>query len=294
MKAVLKSVAGIIAISAASLGLFALAAEPRDKYPTCKAASEKVDYGTGLSIPEDTRTLIESYRADWRNLCTTKGTARPSLANIFDKAKRIEADFKKVFEAFDESILNEANFDHRRSTAVNDLVSFKYPTFVPGFEGAYGEHEDFSPSIEAFRQSAPLGTDEDRIFFKNQISLEGDFPPYIMKTWDYGGCNQYGEFDWTGTLKDIVQVKKNVKHASYLKEASLLEEGLFGELGATFDICTCGKKEAVLKDLLSVQKYLKKEPAYASQVPKVQETINSIQSGKIQVRSEAEKHCSGG
>ena len=33
---------------------------------------------------------------------------------------------------------------------------------------------------------------------------------------------------------------------------------------------------------------------YVSQVPKVQHTIDSIQSGKIQVKSEAEKHCSGG
>jgi len=294
MKTAVRSVAGIAVISAASLGLFAIAAEPKEKYPACKAASENVDYGTGLTIPENTRTLIESYRTDWRSLCTSKGTAKPSLANIFDKAKQIESDFKKIFEAFDASILNEANFDPRRSTAINELVSARYPAFVPGFEGAYGEHEDFSPSIEAFRQSAPLGTDEDRIFFENQISLEGDFPPYIRKTWDYGGCDQYGEFDWTGTLKDIVQVKKNVKHPSYLKESSLLEEGLFQELSASYDICTCGKKDAVLKDLLNVQKYLRKEPAFTSQAPKVQETINSIQSGKIMVRSEAEKHCSGG
>jgi hypothetical protein len=294
MKAAVKSVVGIIAISAASLGLFALAAETKDKFPTCKAASATVNYGAGLSIGEDTKALIESYRADWRNLCTSKGTAKPSLAQIFDKAKRIEAAFKTIFEAFDASILNEGNFDLRRSMAINDLVSFKYPAFVPGFEGAYGEHEDFSPAIEAFRQSAPLGTDEDRIFFKNQISLEGDFPPYIMKTWDYGGCDQYGEFDWTGTLKGIVQVKKNVRHAAYLKESSLLEESLFSELGASYDICTCGKKDAVLKDLINVQKYLRKEPVYASQVPKIQGTIDSIQSGKIKVLSEAEKHCSGG
>jgi hypothetical protein len=294
MRTAAKSLAGIVAVSAASLGLFALVAETNPKYPTCKAASEDVDYGTGLSIPEDTRVLIESYRADWRNLCAPKGTAKPSLANIFDKAKQIEADFKKIFEAFNASIINEASIDFRRLTAINDLVSNRYPKFVPGFEGAYGEHEDFSPAIEAFRQSAPLGTDEDRVFFKNQISLDGDFPPFIMKTWDYGGCDRYGEFDWTSTLKGIARVKKNVKHAAYLKESSILEESLFRELGAKFDICTCGKKEAVSKDLLRVQKYLRKEPAYALQVPKIQQTIDSIQSGKIQVRSEAEKHCSGG
>jgi hypothetical protein len=53
--------------------------------------------------------------------------------------------------------------------------------FVPAFKGAYGEHEMFSPSIDAFRKSAPLGNAEDRTFFENQLSLEGDFPPYITK-----------------------------------------------------------------------------------------------------------------
>ena len=152
----------------------------------------------------------------------------------------------------------------------------------------------FSPSIDGFRKSAPLGNTEDRTFFENQLSLEGDFPPYIKKTWDYGGCDQYGEFDWTGTLKDIARVKKQVKHAAYLKESALLEDGLFRELGTTYDICTCGKKDVVLQDLQNVQKYIRKEQVFASQVPKVQKTIDSIQSGKIQVKSEAEKHCSGG
>jgi hypothetical protein len=277
-----------------AFGVFSLSTLGKDKYPACTAATEKVDYGSGLSISDDTRALIESYRSDWRNLCSSKGGAKPSLAEIFAKANQIESDFKRVFDSFDESIINEANFDSRRSAAINDLVSNKFPTFVPAFKGAYGEHEMFSPSIEAFRKSAPLGNAEDRTFFENQISLEGDFPPYVRKTWDYGGCDQYGEFDWTGTLKNIAHIKKQVRSAAYLKESALLEEGLFRELGTSYDICTCRKKEAVLQDLLQIQKYLRKEAVYASQVPKVQQTIDSIQSGKIKVNSEAEKHCSGG
>jgi hypothetical protein len=271
----------------AACGVFSLSVLAEDKYPACRAASEKVDYGSGLSISEDTRALIESYRKDWRNLCLSNSGSKPTLAEIFVKAKQIEADFKKVFDSFDESIINEANFDSRRSTAINDLVSNKFPTFVPAFKGAYGEHEVFSPSIDAFRKSAPLGDAEDRTFFENQLSLEGDFPPYITKTWDYGGCDRYGEFDWTGTLKNIAHVKKQVKSTAYLKESALLEEGLFRELGTNYDICTCKKKDAVLQDLSDVQKYIRKEAVYASQVPKVQQTIDSIQSGKIQVKSEA-------
>jgi hypothetical protein len=277
-----------------ALGVFSISTRGEDKYPACRAATEKVDYGTGLSISEGTRSLIESYREDWRSLCSSKGGSKPTLAEIFEKANQIEADFKKIFDSFDESIINEANFDSRRSAAINDLVSNQFPRFVPAFKGAYGEHEMFSPSIDAFRKSAPLGNAEDRIFFENQLSLEGDFPPYITKTWDYGGCDRYGEFDWTGTLKDIARVKKQVKSIAYLKESALLEEGLFRELGTSYDICTCKKKEAVLQDLLNVQKYIRKEAVYASQVPKVQQTIDSIESGKTKVNSEAEKHCSGG
>jgi len=277
-----------------AFGIFSLSTLGEDKYPACRAASEKVDYGSGLSISDGTRSLIESYRKDWRSLCSSKGGSKPSLAEILVKAKQIESDFKKIFDSFDESIINEANFDSRRSAAINDLVSNKFPTFVPAFKGAYGEHEMFSPSIDAFRKSAPLGNAEDRTFFENQLSLEGDFPPYITKTWDYGGCDRYGEFDWTGTLKDIARVKKQVKSTAYLKESALLEEGLFRELGTSYDICTCKKKEAVLQDLLNVQKYIRKEAVYASQAPKIQRTIDSIESGKIKVNSEAEKHCSGG
>ena len=274
--------------------LFSHSASGEQKSPECSAALETVDYGTGLSIPDDLKTLIDSYRSDWKKLCSPQERSKPSLAEIFVKAQKIKAAFHDVFDAFDASIINETAFDPRRSEAINNLVSKQYPSFVPGFEGAYGEHEMFAPSIEAFRRSASMGNTEDRTFFQNQISLEGDFPPYIEKTWDYGGCTLYGEFDWTGTLKGIARVKKQVKNPAYLNESSLLEKNLFLELEPSYDICTCRKKESVLKDLRSIEKYLKKEPAFAANASRIQQSIDAIQSGRIQVKSEAEKHCSGG
>jgi len=294
MKAHLKGTAYGFAITLGAFWLFSHSADGEPKYPACSAALEKVDYGSGLSIPDALRTLIDSYRSDWRNLCNPQNGAKPSLAEIFVKAQKIKADFQEVFDAFDASIINETAFDSRRSEAINNLVSKQYPAFVPGFKGAYGEHEEFAPSIEAFRQSAPMGNAEDRIFFQNQISLEGDFPPFITKTWDYGGCTQFGEFDWTETLKGIARVKKQVRNPAYRNESSLLEKSLFRELETSYDICTCKNKESVLKDFLSLQKYLLKEPSFSTNVPRVQQTIDSIQSGRIQVKSEAEKHCSGG
>ena len=267
---------------------------PAEPNPACKAASAPVNYGSGLSISESTRTLIESYRSDWKNLCDPKGRRKPALAEVFVKAKQIEADFKKVFDAFDDSILNDAKFDVRRLDIVTDLVSVKYPEFVPAFHGAYGDHEYFSPSVEVFRKSGWLGDSQDRLFFESHIPLEGEFPPFVTRTWDYGGCDQFGEYDWTGALKNVGRVKSKVKSPAYLKEASQFEELLFSKLGATFDICTCKDKSAVVPDLIKVRDYLKKEPRFTSQLLKVQQTLDSIQSGKLKINSEKEKRCSGG
>ncbi len=140
-----------------------------------------------------------------------------------------------------------------------------------------------------------LGNAEDRTFFENQLSLEGDFPPYITKTWDYGGCDRYGEFDWTGTLKNIARVKKQVKSTAYLKETALLEEGMFRELGTSYDICTCKKKEAVLQDLLNVQKYIQERSGLrVTASPKSSKPSIRFSPERSTVKSEAEKHCSGG
>jgi len=266
-----------------------------DKYPACKAAMEKVDYGEGFTVPPATRALIDSYRAGWIALCDPNSRKKPSLAELFVKAKEIEAGFTKAFDAFDESILNESKVDLRRFAIVNDLVSKRYPAFVPAFQGLYGDEEYFSPLASVFRESSPLGNAEDRLFFDSRIPMEKEFPPFIRKTWDYGGCTQFGEFDWTAAMKNIARVEKQVKSAAYLHETSLYKEKLFQELTSPSNgICTCNAKASVMKDFLNVQNYLKTESRFAEYFPNIQRSIDSINSGKIGVKSEMEGHCSGG
>ncbi len=261
----------------------------------CQAATEKVDYGNWLRISDKTKALIESYRTDWKNLCDPKGKGKVPLSQLFATAKEIEADFKKIFEAFNDSLLNDSNVDPRRIDELDNLVSRQFPRFVPAFHGAFGNHEYFSPSADAFRENAALGNNEDRAFFESHIPLEGDFPPFIRKTWDYGGCAQYGDFDWTGALKAIARVKKQVKSPAYLKDTSEFEKSIFRELSTTGDnICTCKVKESVLKDFLDIADYVNKEPDYSSQAPAIKMTIDGIKTGRIKVNSELEKHCSGG
>jgi hypothetical protein len=294
MKISAKTTPSVLAISVAVTLFCARIGSAAEKYPACAAATAAVNYGNALAISAETRARIESYRSGWKALCDPKGHEKPSLADLYGMAKQIEADFKKAFDAFDEALLSETSFNPRRSDAVNDLVAKQLPGFVPAFKGAFGDHEYFSPSADAFRQSDPLGTSEDRLFFESRFPLEGDFPPFISKTWDYGGCDKFGEFDWTGALKAIARVKKQVKSPAYLQETSLFEDNLVHELSPGFDICTCKGTAAVMKDLLEAHKYIQKEPGFSSDAPRIQQSIDAIQSGKIKIRSEAEKHCSGG
>src|SRR5262249_4836171 len=152
-------------------------------------------YGNWLKISDKTKSLIDSYRENWKGLCTPTGNPKVSLSELFAEAKQIEADFKKVFESFNDSLLNDANFDPHRIEELEILVSRQFPLFFPAFQGVCGEHEYFPQSAEAFRRNVAMENNEDRLFFGSHIPLEGEFPPYIRKTWDYGGCTQYGDFN---------------------------------------------------------------------------------------------------
>lgn len=275
--------------------LFSSTAKSQEISPACQATIAKVDYGTWLKISDKTKSLIDTYRSNWKNLCDSKAKAKVPMSEVFAEAKQIEADFKKIFESFNDALLNDANFDPGRIDELDSLVSHQFPRFVPAFHGAFGEHEYFSPSVEAFRDNIALGNSEDRIFFESDIPLEGDFPPFIRKTWNYGGCAQYGDYDWTGALKSIARVKAQVKNTGYLNETSVFEQSIFRELTKPGDsICTCKAKESVMDDLLKIAAYAKTEAAYSQRTQELQKTIDGVKSGAIKVNSETEKRCSGG
>jgi len=295
MKANAVSRIGIGALAVALFLIIPRTSSAEGKSLACTAALEKVNYGEGLTIPAATRTRIDSYRSGWKELCGSGSRKRPSLSDLFVQAKEIEADFTGILDAFDESILNDSKVDLHRFTVVNDLLSKQYPVFVPAFQGMYGEEEYFAPSVEVFRQNSSLGNSEDRLFFDSRIPMEKDFPPFIRKTWDYGGCVRFGEFDWTAAMKNIVRVEKGVKSATYLNETAKYKERLLGELTSSAKgICTCKAKADVKKDFVSVRKYIRTEPRLASFAAPIQQTMDSIDSGKIEVKSEMERHCSGG
>ncbi len=286
------------ALRAISVGiclLFVRQSFAEGKVPACQAALAKVDYGNLLIIPEETRALIESYRSGWRVLCDPKSERKSSLAELLTQGKVIEKKFQAIYDAEHHApSLDGSDAANKRADAIHNLVENKFLSFIPAFKGSYLEYEYFAPNIVEFKKLSTLGNVEDKQFFESQIPLEGDFVPYIEMTWDYGGCLLFGRFNWAEELKKIAGLKQKVKSEIYKKEISSYEQGLVGSLGVTTDICTCDDKSAVTKDLAEVQAYIQKEPSLASYLPSLQETLALVQSGKIKINSEKEKHCSGG
>src|SRR2546422_11357591 len=59
--------------------------------PGCQAAIADVDYGDTLIIPDETKSLIESYRSDWKDFCGAKKQPdKPTMADLIFKAKTLE------------------------------------------------------------------------------------------------------------------------------------------------------------------------------------------------------------
>jgi hypothetical protein len=259
--------------------------------PGCQAAIANVDYGNILVIPDETRAVIESYRSLWRDFCSA-ATPKPTMAELVAKAKLVEERFDEVFVAYLQKRTpgeRDANAD-----AISDLVSKTYPGFVPAFEGSFYEQEFFRPSLEEFKKHAQLGTAQDIVFFGAGIPFHSEFPAWMERTWDYGGCLRFGEFNWTDALEKIVQLKRVIESDIYRNLIGEYEAAVIESLVAEGNVCTCKRKEAVKEDLESALSYLEKEPEFASYIPLVRSKLNAIQTKAITVNSQAEKHCSGG
>ena len=262
----------------------------------CQAAMANVEYGNLLVVPDDTKSLIESYRSAWKAFCDVEQQARPSMAALLVQAKEIELRFDKVFETGKPSELSRT-----QDEALSDLLVKKYPSFVPAFEGSYFEYEFFKPSFETFEKHTPLGTAEDKRFFETGIRLGLEFPrpgrwnpPWLEKTWDYGGCLRFGEFRWTEALDQIMKLKGDLHSDIYRKMASDWETLLMEDLTSEGNVCTCKNRDVVIEDLQAALLYLQATPALSAYVPGVQAKLQSIRTKKIKIESEAEKHCSGG
>ena len=90
-------------------------------------------------------------------------------------------------------------------------------------------------------------------------------------------------------------MKKEAKSQAYVNRLTVYESSLFYSLEEPGqEICTCDRKDAVLKDYRNISKVVEKESTLSSHLSNIRSVISGIESGKLKVGSEKEKHCSGG
>jgi hypothetical protein len=137
---------------------------------------------------------------------------------------------------------------------------------------------------------------EDRAFFAANIPLQTSYPPWLEKTWDYGGCDRFGEYNWTAALDTISALKQQLRSDIYKVAVSNYESAMFEAISETrgTGVCSCRSKEAVGNDLRIIVAYLERHRELAGRVAAVRTKLDAIESGRISVSSQAEKHCSGG
>jgi len=291
----------LAAVALAAVAGGALAEAPAQETPgrgqsaACVAAKASADYGPLIKVPDALKTEIAEYKARWRAACASKEPV--SLHDLLVRARRIEADFAPILDA--------AASDQSHVDELHLMLSETYPSFIPAFEGSLIEFQYFSPNLDDFRDNEVLGTDEDRRFLDTYTELIGDATlyPWLMQTWDHGGCVRFGEYKWADTLKTLDALRAAVKGPAYREMIDRLEEalkeqwqtlGMAAEEGKPPLICTCENRNVVVPDLQSILAAIAQRPGYDATRAALQRTLAGVEGGAIPVQVEAEKHCSGG
>ena len=192
----------------------------------CKAAVSPVRYGKILRIDHKLKAEIAAYRRSWAAACAKRGGA--SLGGLLTRAERIKAGMTKAIAA--------RRPQGKTADGLHEQLSKVYPTFVPAMEGSIIEFEFFEPMLAVFRAHLRLGNAEDRDFFASHDRLfGGDFkaPPWIERTWDYGGCIRLGRwspqgaprpgYDFVAAASDIARLKVVLRTRWYREKVTTLE-----------------------------------------------------------------------
>jgi hypothetical protein len=155
------------------------------------AASAPVDYGRAFAVSQEVKSVVDSYRAEWRTFCAPERTSAPAIADLLVTANRIAEAFDTLIRIHNRSRTTAELY--AIADSVQELLSQRYPRFVPGFEGSYFDHEYFRPATSEFRNYAEWGTVEDRAFFGAYIPLQTAYPPWLKKTYDYFASLRIGK-----------------------------------------------------------------------------------------------------
>lgn len=271
----------------------------------CRAATAPERYGKILHIPAKLKAEVAAYRRSWAKACQRKGGA--SLGALLARAERIKAGMLKA--------IGKRRPQGRTADRLHTQLSKLYPRFIPAMQGSIIEFEFFEPMIDVFMAHARLGNAEDKMFFRTYARLfGGDFkaPPWIERTWDYGGCVRLGHwapygamrpgYDFVRAARDVAILKTVLRSPWYRDKVIALETRMLQSLtrlqrprgkGKPAVIDACGTKaEAVGAMRRIADAFRTKHSAYRRAGAGLRRTLAAIEAGKVRVCEKAS--CPGG
>jgi hypothetical protein len=304
MKTVILIAAGLVLTTLSAPPAGAQSSKKAVERP-CKAAAAPVRYGEILRISKKLRAEIAAYRRGWAAACAKGGGA--SLGGLLVRAERIKSGVMKAVAA--------RRPQGKTAERLHEQLSTVYPSFVPAMEGSIIEFEFFEPMLAVYKARIRLGNAEDRAFFESHDRLfGGDFkaPPWIERTWDYGGCIRLGRwsphgaprpgYDFVAAASDIARLKVMLRNRWYREKVINLEARMLRALatlpqkrgtGKTPLIDACGTKAEAVAEIDRIAKRLGgKHSAYRRAGAALRRTLKAIRAGRVRVCEKAS--CPGG
>jgi hypothetical protein len=254
-----------------------------DQAPPCEIAKRPFTAIEASTLAEPIKERLRSYRRGWQALCA-RAPGHPSLDSLLGEAIALYhlTDTKEINLAGMRPILD---YDNR---------------LIPGM--GPGMDYPLYPYQEEFAQTAlRYGTATDRFFWKRYPVVDRVLskPPWILGTWDYGGCPRYGEYDWIAGVRALEELKARRLGPTYRKLSREAERELWNELewfSPQSQMCTCGSVAAVVIDLERILRFLRRTPALQGHYTRLRARIRAIESGSVEVLSYAAvaERCRGG
>jgi len=251
----------------------------------CAAAAAKVDYGRLLQIPDGLKAEVEAYRAGWREACAKKGGA--SLNALLVRGDAIAKAFVAVL---DKSGIKETKFDD-----LHTLFRETYPRFIPAFHGSVIEYEYFEPDLAVYARQAALGDAEDKLFLSNHRALYGTDPhgfPWVMRSWDHGGCVRFGAFDWVGAVARIEGLEAKLKGEAYRRRLAELKDRIRSYLtepaakrgdGKKPVVDSCAPRARTIAELDKTAKGLQARKGWEKTVAGLRKTLDDIRANRTEI-----------
>lgn len=275
--------------------------------PPCEAIKNDVYLHPLINFKDSTLKSIVIYRNLWKNVCNKRDSLK-----YFDSFQ-----YSQIIH---DNFINDAIADKRyqypedpnRETAIKyteeeikkiwDYLNNDVPKFLPGIHGQIYDYRNIVFKHDYFVKYSHLGTNIDKKYWalKKYVGDLGWFPIWLVQTWDYGGCENYGGFDFVKIFRSIKELRQYKLPDIYAKTLAEYEKKLL--LMYTFKmpsekvnsgVCSCNGFEPIINDLKKIVGYYRTEQDI-DKANLFENSLKAVTSGKITVNNDSVKHCSGG